>query len=79
MEESIEDLAGFYAAYNIGMQNAVKAAVIYGARQQARRMYTEEEVITLLEKRDDELDYWYVHKRNNYPHLTDWFEEYKKK
>lgn len=51
----------------------------FGAKWQQERMYTEQEVITLLEKRDDELDYWYVHKRNNYPHLTDWFEEYKKK
>lgn len=50
-----------------------------GVEYQKEQSYTEQEVITLLEKRDDDLDYWYVHKRNNYPHLTDWFEEYKKK
>ena len=50
-----------------------------GVEYQKEQSYTEQEVITLLEKRDDDLDYWYVHKRNNYPHLTDLFEEYKKK
>jgi hypothetical protein len=60
-------------------ENQMDDAYDKGFKDAFERMYTEEEVITLLEKRDDELDYWYVHKRNNYPHLTDWFEEYKKK
>lgn len=46
--------------------------------EQSEKMYTEEEVITLLEKRDEDLDYWYEWKRDDYPYLNEWFKQFKK-
>ena len=47
--------------------------------EKSKIMYSEEEVIELLEKRDMDLDYWYEWKRNDYPYLNEWFEQFKKK
>ena len=42
------------------------------------KMYSEEEVLILLEKRDMDLDYWYEWKRDDYPYLNEWFRQFKK-
>lgn len=75
MDTTIEDLAGYYAAYNVGMRNAVKDAVKYGARQQAQRMYSEQEVLHLLDTLWDRLDRWYNETEDNEFNLRKWFDE----
>lgn len=75
MEETLKEAALKFANDNSNLYESSNHGSMYfgfywGATwQQAQKMYTEQEVIELLERRDEELDYWYVHKRNNYPYL----------
>jgi hypothetical protein len=50
-----------------------------GAKWQAERSYSEEEVLNILEKRGDDLDLWYNSQSVIYPKEKEWFEQFKKK
>jgi hypothetical protein len=57
--------------------NEVKLGFIDGAKWQAKRMYSEEEVLELLNKRED-----YINSEDNifeYQSNKEWLEQFKKK
>jgi hypothetical protein len=66
------------AAANLADPNICKTDNwIAGAKWQAERMYSEEEVLDLLNKRED-----YINSENNifdYQSINQWFEQFKKK
>ena len=59
------------------LANSAKQDFIAGAKWQAERMYSEEEVLDLLNKRED-----YINSEDNifdYQSTNQWFEQFKKK
>jgi hypothetical protein len=82
-QETLEEAAkkryieGVYVINGIDICNASKECFIEGAKWQAERMYSEEEVIELLYKRD-----LYLLNRDEEVELelpNEWFEQFKKK
>ena len=54
--------------------------VTKGAKWQEERSYSEEEVISLLDKFGDHIDEWYSNGFNTETEITEkWFEQFKKK
>ena len=72
-QETLEE-----AAANLADPNICKTDNwIAGAKHQAEKMYSEEEVLDLLNKRED-----YINSKDNifdYQSSNQWFEQYKKK
>ena len=59
------------------LANSAKQDFIAGAKWQAERIYSEEEVLDLLNKRED-----YINSEDNifdYQSTNQWFEQFKKK
>ena len=70
-QETLEEAAERYVDYNLQMRSAVQKAVIFGAKWQAQRMYSEEEVLKLLLQ-------FYKDKPIIVFDATQWFEQFKK-
>jgi hypothetical protein len=75
-EETLEEAAFHYSKNKIN-KNTSLLDFTKGAKWQAERMYSEEEVLDLLNKREDYLD-----SEDNifdYQSINQWFEQFKKK
>lgn len=78
--KTIEEAAEYYAHNNFVMQetNNYKALLqgfITGAKWQAKIMYSEQEVLHLLDTLWDRLDLWYNEIEDNEFNLRKWFDE----
>lgn len=49
MDNELKDIAINYSVYNDQINKAIQEAVIFGAVWQAKRMYSQEEVVDLIE------------------------------
>ena len=78
VKETIEDAAEreYSTMHEIYQYNAF----VDGAKWQQERSYSEEEVISLLDKFGDHIDEWYSNGFNIETETTEkWFNKYKKK
>jgi hypothetical protein len=71
--EELEELAKNYANYSEQISKAVQEAVKFGAKWQAERMYSEEEVFSILDK------VFHMYASNHRKDAKEWFEQFKKK
>jgi len=85
-QETLEEVAEKYAnelpePYNYGINSDKKKGFIEGAKWQAERMYSEEEVLEILEHHTSYLQTFisqYID-RNDMKENDEWFEQFKKK
>jgi hypothetical protein len=73
-QETLEQAAENYANYNEQINKAVQEAVKFGAKYQSERMYSEEEVLIILDKFLASMI-----KGEKTGLLNQWFEQFKKK
>jgi hypothetical protein len=72
-KETLEEAALIYASKP--RRFGTRTTFIDGAKWQAERMYSEEEVLILLTDLSNDIDSLYHHNFNE----KDWFEQFKKK
>jgi len=85
-EETIKEIATNYANYNAQMHEAIKAAVIFGAKQQneidSKTMYTESEMKQLITNAFVQMSDWKNEGKETRELeilIDNWFNENKKK
>jgi hypothetical protein len=86
LEEAAERYADYsndYVPMSFGdkFNETTKTDFIAGAKWQQERMYSEEEVYSLLEQSMKDCHLWELEKHysKDYKNLTEWFEQFKKK
>jgi hypothetical protein len=67
-----------YSIYNEQIKAAVQSAIEFGVNWQKKQSYTEEQVISLLDKFGDHIDEWYSNGFNAESETTErWFNNNK--
>jgi hypothetical protein len=77
LEEAAEKYAKTAEGIDIPYQNGLYYGFVEGAKWQQERSYSEEEVLALLNKRED-----YINSEDNifeYQSNREWFKQFKKK
>ena len=75
LEEAGEKLYPNRESFLYRFQNIERLAFTEGAKWQQKRMYTEQEVLHLLDTLWDRLDRWYNETEDNEFNLRKWFDE----
>lgn len=75
LEEAGEKLYPNRESFLYRFQNIERLAFTAGAKWQQERMYTEQEVLHLLDTLWDRLDRWYNETEDNEFNLRKWFDE----
>jgi hypothetical protein len=80
-QETLEEAAHNHQKGNYDWQNEKRLSFIAGSKWQAERMYSEEEVYSLLEQSMKDCHLWELeeHYSGDYKNLRSWFEQFKKK
>jgi hypothetical protein len=79
-KETLEEAAEKYVEnFAMSVQSARQIGFKDGAKWQQERMYSEEEVVNILNEHWDILDLWYNDCILNVPKAAIWFNQYYKK